>query len=213
MFAIRDRIDQTVNGLLSLRVITLTGLFIPHRISTQCTTHALSMHVIHFILVFAVFFQSASALEEEYETVFERISEDGVVRLIMESSLPQAGSPLTINLAFIDSLSGERIQDMNYDIVAMQNGEIVLSMLGVYASSGIASHNTMPLSTDDQVNVIVILQGIGPDAPYAGPQGEQIEIIVVPEFGEVAFAMLLTSTGVMLIIQRAKAKTLFKKKG
>jgi hypothetical protein len=84
----------------------------------------------------------------------------------------------------------------------MQNGEVVLSQLGLYTANGKTQHTTLPLSTNNQVDIIVILQGIGENAPYTGPQGETIETIIVPEFGMIAPVALILAISVMIIIQK-----------
>ncbi|MEM4253470.1 MAG: hypothetical protein QXE84_08115 [Candidatus Nitrosotenuis sp.] len=73
-----------------------------------------------------------------------------------------------MNTIFSNMATGSILHDVNYDVVAMQNGEIVLSQMGMYAKDGKADHTTAPLSTDNHVEVMIVLQGIGSEAPYSG---------------------------------------------
>jgi predicted secreted protein with PEFG-CTERM motif len=88
----------------------------------------------------------------------------------------------------------------------MQNGEIVLSQLGLYTANGRAQHVTSTLSTDNHVEIMIVLQGMGEAEPYTGPKGEMIELTVVPEFGAVVFVVLLL--GITSTIVFAKNKFL-----
>lgn len=160
------------------------------------------------VIIFAACSQSVFAQAQEPDTVQPqnsttlKVSEDGTINVQISSNLPKANSPLVINLRFSDAKTGNDLSDINYDMIAMQNGEVVLSQLGLYATDGRAQHVTSPLSTDNQVDVIVILQGIGKNAPYVGPQGETIETTVVPEFGVIAPVVLLLAVSLFIIVQK-----------
>lgn|GEM_PF-940030 len=152
-----------------------------------------------------IFMQPVFAQEGESKTHithFEMMSSDGSMTVAVDSSLPSAGSPLLVNLGFFDQ-DENHVFGMNYDIAIMQNGEIVLSQLGQHAANGIAHHATMPLTTDDQTVIMVVLQGIGKEAPYEGPQGETVEVTVVPEFGIMALLVLFLSVLATISVQRA----------
>ncbi|WP_268542964.1 PEFG-CTERM sorting domain-containing protein [Candidatus Nitrosotenuis cloacae] len=156
-----------------------------------------------FALIFALGTQQAFAQTDNASgTIIEETSSDGTVSIHIESNLPKAESPLVINIRFSDVMTGSSLSNVNYDIIAMQNGEIVLSQMGLHTANGLAQHVTQPLTADNHVEVMIILQGMGTDSPYSGPQGETIEIIVVPEFGAVASIVLLLSVIATIIIQK-----------
>jgi hypothetical protein len=163
-----------------------------------------------FAIIFAVYPQIAfaqvtdvpSELTQPQDLAVLKTSRDGTINVQISSNLPKEGLPLTINLKFSDAKTGNDLSNVNYDIIAMQNGEVVLSQLGLYTANGKTQHTTLPLSTNNQVDIIVILQGIGENAPYTGPQGETIETIIVPEFGMIAPVALILAISVMIIIQK-----------
>lgn len=136
-------------------------------------------------------------------TGVEQVSTDGTIKVQINTNLPKTGSTLVINLKFIDTKTGNNLSNVNYDLVALQNGELILSQLGLYTQNGIAQHITGTLSADNHVDVIVILQGIGENSLYSGPQGEVIETRVVPEFGGISIIVL----GVMTLITIGFYKT------
>lgn len=135
------------------------------------------MHVFILVVVVACCFQTVSAQSDhaEEQTVrLEMASADGTVRVHIESSMPKERTPLLINVKFSNTVTGSILHDVNYDFVAMQNGEIVLSQMGMYAEGGTAQHVTAPLSTDNQVEVMIVLQGIGSEAPILALAAKQL---------------------------------------
>lgn len=134
----------------------------------------------------------------------EQISADGTIKVQIDTNLPKTGSTLVINLKFIDTKTGNNLSNVNYDLVALQNGELILSQLGLYTQNGIAQHITSTLSADNHVDVIVILQGIGENSPYSGPQGEVIETRVVPEFGGISIIVLGVMTLITIVFYKTK---------
>ncbi len=149
-------------------------------------------------------FAQTNQTQDTETPIVEKISSDGSVKVRIDANLPKADSPLIINLRFIDVATNYDISNVNYDIVALQNGEPVLSQLGMYTQSGIAQHITGALSTDSHVDIMVILHGIGENAPYSGPQGEMFEARIVPEFGSVAIIILVTTISMVVVLHRSK---------
>lgn len=136
--------------------------------------------------------------------IVEKISADGSIKVRIDANPPKADSPLIINLRFIDAITNYDIPNVNYDIAVLQNGEPVMSQLGMYTQSGIAQHITGALSTDNHVDIMVILHGIGENAPYSGPQGEMFEARIVPEFGTVAIIILVTTITMVIALHRSR---------
>lgn len=163
--------------------------------------------ILFIVMIFVVCSQPIFAQDVDSNTVteyarHEKISADGTVKVEIDSNLPKAGSVLTITVRFSDVATGDDLADINYDIVAMQNGEVVLSQLGMYSASGRGQHVTSTLSTDNHVEIIVILQGMGETAPYTGPQGEALEVSVIPEFGIITSVIFLTSLMIAFTLQK-----------
>lgn len=159
------------------------------------------------LIVLAIVTTPAFAQENSTETTqitsVEKVSEDGSLRVQVDSNPPKEGIPLTINLRFIDTSTGQDIPHVNYDLVALQNGEPMLSQLGLYAQNGVAQHITAALSTDNHVDVMIILHGIGETAPYSGPQGEMFEARIVPEFGPIVMVILLITIMAVIVLHKA----------
>jgi len=142
------------------------------------------------------------------ETTVTGMSSDGKVRIEIISTNPTANEPMSIDLKFRDSSSGGLIQHANYDIVATQNGEEILSFMGAHEHEGNGMHNTASLASDDSVDIEVMLLGFGlPDdqANWTGPTGEVIYFNVVPEFGTVA-AMILAVAIISIIAVSARSR-------
>jgi len=135
-------------------------------------------------------------------TNVEKFSKDGSIKVYVDSNPPKGGAPLTINLRFTDANTGYDIPHINYDLVALQNGSPVLTQLGLYAQSGVAQHITAALETDNHVDILIMLHGIGEHSPYSGPQGEMFEARIVPEFGPIVIVTLFVSIMVGLVLHK-----------
>lgn len=168
------------------------------------------MNYFLFLVVFAVLIQPAFAqnvtenITSTENTSVEQISADGTIKVQIDTNLPKTGSTLVINLRFVDTKTGNNLSNVNYDLVALQNGESILSQLGLYTQNGIAQHITSTLSADNHVDVMVILQGIGENSPYSGPQGEVFEARVVPEFGSISIIVLAIIISVTIVFHKTK---------
>ena len=114
--------------------------------------------------------------------------------VIVEASAPTEGETMMIKAMF------EGAEHANYDIVATQNGQIVLEEMGAHSHDGQGSHQTDSLSSNDPVDISITFQGYGlPDSDKTGPIGEQVVFSnIVPEFGTIAIIVL--SVAIMSII-------------
>ena len=130
--------------------------------------------------------------QENNKTTIQNISADGSVTIEIETSKPTINEGMLIDIRFSDYNNKQLQEHMNYDIIATQNEEIVLSMIGEHKHDGNAKYTTMELASDDPVEIAITLQGIGIDEIH-GPQGETIEFKVVPEFGSIALMILTIS--------------------
>lgn len=139
-------------------------------------------------------------------TTVGQISSDGTVRIEIESNLPKTGNVLSMSVRFFDAATNEPISNVNYDIVAIQDGEIILSEVGAFAKSGTNQHMTSSLSKDSQVEVMTVLHGIGENPPFLGPIGDTIEVKIVPEFGSIVAMILTVATITCIILPRITHK-------
>ncbi len=144
----------------------------------------------------------------EEETTVTGMTSDGSMRIEITASNPAANEAMTIDLKFRDANSAGLVQHANYDIVATQNGQEVLSMMGAHEHEGEAMHTTAPLTSEDAVDIEVTLLGFGlPDneANWTGPTGEIIYFNVVPEFGTIAM-MILAVAIISIVAVSAKSR-------
>ena len=127
----------------------------------------------------------------------------------ISSNTADAGEMLAIDVTFT-TMSGEGVEHINYNIVATQNGEVVLEANDVHDHDGINDHMTAPLpaatSDDTPVEVEVIFNGYGlPDGEKTGPIGQVTTMQVVPEFGTIAM-MILAVAIISIVAVTAKSR-------
>ncbi len=138
---------------------------------------------------------------------------DGDVMINIESQPAGAGESMTIDVEFV-KMEGET-EHVNYNIMATQDGKVVLDEQGVHDHDGVMSHTTMALSSaasgDNPVDVEVEFLGFGlPDddpSTWTGPIGQMGETQVVPEFGTIA-VMILGVAIVSIIAVTARSKVI-----
>ena len=117
----------------------------------------------------------------------------------------QKGSPLTIEVEFLES-DGFVINHVNYDIIASQNGKVILADNGAHRHLfKYPVHTTDVLEFDPKthpVDIDVTFQGIGHFVGSLteesilgvyGPIGQTSAFQVVPEFGMVVSLVLVVS--------------------
>jgi len=146
---------------------------------------------------------------EEEETYANAMSSDGSVNVEIESSIPSTDEEMSIHVTFTDA-NGNKIQHVNYDINAMQEGTQVLSEEGAHKHEGEGMHTTDALASDRPVDIQVTILGLGlPDqeATWTGPKGDVIKLQVVPEFGTIA-ALVLAISIVSIIAVTTKSRVI-----
>ena len=144
----------------------------------------------------------------EEETTVTGMTSDGSMRVEITASNPAANEVMTIDLKFRDANSAGLVQHANYDIVATQNGQEILSMMGAHEHEGEGMHTTAPLTSEDAVDIEVTLLGFGlPDDQenWTGPTGEIVYFNVVPEFGTIAMMILVVAI-VSIVAITAKSR-------
>ena len=119
--------------------------------------------------------------------------------VLIKASEAMAGESMKIGIMFADS------EHVNYDIMATQNGEVVLSDEGAHEHEGMGTHMTAALATSDPVDITVTFQGFGVNE-LTGPIGETLEFAqVVPEFGTIA-ALILAVAIVSIVAVSARSR-------
>ena len=134
---------------------------------------------------------------------------DEPIMVEISSNTADAGEMLAIDVTFT-TMSGEGVEHINYNILATQNGEVVLEANDVHDHDGINDHMTAPLpaatSDDTPVEVEVIFNGYGmPDGEKTGPIGQVTTMQVVPEFGTIAM-MILAVAIISIVAVTAKSR-------
>lgn len=131
----------------------------------------------------------------------QTVSSDGSIWTFLAATEPVERERMTINVRFTDE-NGKQVNGINYDIIATQNDQVILSEKMVHQRNGIGDHLTQELASGDAVNIDITLQGIGTNPPFTGPQGESIKIIEVPEFGTIATIILGMSILSIVVISK-----------
>ena len=137
---------------------------------------------------------------------------DEPIMVEISSNTADAGEMLAIDVTFT-TMSGEGVEHINYNILATQNGEVVLEANDVHDHDGINDHMTAPLpaatSDDTPVEVEVIFNGYGmPDGEKTGPIGQVTTMQVVPEFGTIASLVLVVAISSIVVLS-AKGRLSF----
>ena len=108
---------------------------------------------------------------------------------------------MQIDVVFKDS------EHVNYDIVAVQDGQTVLEDMGAHEHKGVGSHRTMPLDLPPEqspLDITVTFNGYGIDT-MTGETGDVVFASIVPEFGAVA-ALVLAVAIVSIIAVTARSR-------
>ncbi len=122
------------------------------------------------------------------------MSQDGDYMIkVYPHTEPVANEMFAFTVVVTDSNDGETVH-LNYDVMAMQDGQTVLEKSEIHAHQGMKKHITSMLNSDSPVTVSITLQGFGVDmqdkSDRTGPIGETIELNIVPEFGTIAILVL-----------------------
>ena len=139
----------------------------------------------------------------------EMAHSDEPLMIEISSNTADAGEMLLVDVTFT-TMSGESVSHINYNIVATQNGEVVLEENDVHDHDGVVEHMTAPLpaatSDDTPVEVKVTFNGYGmPGEEMTGPIGEVATKQVVPEFGTIAM-MVLAVAIISIVAVTAKSR-------
>jgi len=135
----------------------------------------------------------------------------GISPMIDIFSTPAAkGERMSIQVEF-EGPDGNSLENVNFNIMATQNGQVVLDEQRVHDDDGEMSFLTMALPADSSdaspVDIDVEFLGFGIDPPFTGPIGQMEETQVVPEFGTIAM-MILGVSIVSIIAVTARSKVI-----
>lgn len=145
----------------------------------------------------------------ENGAIIKAVTSDGMMNVDVVATAPQADRWMLILLQFTDS-RGEPIQNVNYDISAIQNKSQVLSKPNSHSADGHAKHTTIKLSSEDPVEIQLRILGIGlidDGENWTGPT-DVIVVNVVPEFGPYVIMVLAVIVGVTVFVNRLTKITL-----
>ena len=81
--------------------------------------------------------------------------------------MPSEKQGMVFEVKIFDSKSGELIEDINYNVLATQEGTEVLKKFFVHENLGIGQHVTSPLISDNPVDIQIGLRGTGNLAPIS----------------------------------------------
>jgi len=163
---------------------------------------------VHPWMTGTVIVQEAHA-EDGAEDRAMAMSADGSVTVGIHSGVPAEGEELSLEIEFTDA-DGNAIEHVNYDIIARQDGNQILSESGQHTHNGLADFTTSELRSDSPVDVQIKILGLGlpgEEANWEGPMGETISVQVVPEFGQIAM-MILAVAIVSIVAVTARSKVI-----
>jgi predicted secreted protein with PEFG-CTERM motif len=141
------------------------------------------------------------------ETTVSGLSSDGKIRVEIIASNPTTDKIMSIDIKFRDSSGGLK-KNANYAIVATQKDNVVLSVMSAYDKEGEGMHKTIPLSSDDPVDIKVTLLGFGLQEDkmnWTGPTGEILMFNIIPEFNTTIIMVLVVGT-ISVIAISAKSR-------
>ncbi|MGQ0794863.1 MAG: hypothetical protein ACT4N5_01600 [Nitrosopumilaceae archaeon] len=133
-----------------------------------------------------------------------KVSSDGTIFVIIETTDATAGEYMGVDIIFEDSEENP-IQHVNYDLEVRQNQQEFLIVKSQHAENGKAEHWTRPLFSDDPVDIQAKILGIGlpkERANWSGPNDESLTFQAVPEFGLLTLTILMMSLMLLVPIQK-----------
>jgi len=136
-----------------------------------------------------------------------KISSDGTILVIIETTDATTGEYMGINVIFKD-LEDKLVKHVNYDLRVTQNQQEFLVVKSQHAENGMAEHWTRPLFSDNPIDVQVTILGIGlpkDRGNWTGQNDESLTFYAVPEFGILTLTILMISIMlVIILVQKSK---------
>lgn len=115
---------------------------------------------------------------------------------------PSGAQPMEIFVEF------ESEEHVNHDIKVTQHGGEFLNERDSYHQDGTGTHVTVPLNSEDPVDITITFQGYGnvPIEQRTGPIGQEVVFSnVVPEFGTITM-MILAVAIISIVVVTAKSR-------
>lgn len=136
-------------------------------------------------------------------STIQTITSDSSIWVSTTTTDPKEGERMSITANFFNK--DGRIEVATYDIIATQDGKIILDEKGVHKYVGDSTHLTSPLTSDNPVDIKITLQGDNINLPFDWPKGEAIDVKTVPEFGMIT-TMVLALSIISIIAITTKSK-------
>ena len=145
------------------------------------------------------------------ETLLRGITEDGQIMVQIIASKPMEHSPMMLNISFLDT-GDTLISNVNYTIEATQEDLQVLYDSNGYSERGLVTLSTLPLQTNEPVNIEIVINGIGLPENKDGwsiSKGQVLIFNVVPEFSMMATTILIIAlTSILVLSLKSKLRIL-----
>ena len=139
--------------------------------------------------------------------MIEGLSVDGKIFVKTSSTIPVQGEPSTIKVEFFDVFR-KPVKSVNYDILVMQDNNIVLDKKKSYSQFGVNFHETDSLMSSSPLDIKIKLLGFGisgMENEWIGSNGDIITFTTVPEFGTIT-AMVLVTAIITVIAVSARSR-------
>ena len=157
--------------------------------------------------------QNEKTTQSSEKLVYQGISDDGSLKVEITTEKPVPEKSMKINLKFIDMLDNP-VKNVNYDIIALQENKVVLSIRDLHSAYGSDIITTNRLLSDSAVEIDIMIHGIGlpgDEDRWTGPKGEVVMFHVIPEFGTIATMILVTSIlGILILSMKFRSLTFMK---
>ena len=132
------------------------------------------------------------------------LTQDGSTLVYITATDPKVNERMSITVDF-RTADGWIIKNVDYDIKAIQDGKTILDTKGAKSYVGNPAFLTAPLDSDNSVNISILLKNgdsmtliktlndFSIESPYVFPDGENVKIKTVPEFGSLPIIVLCIS--------------------
>ena len=132
---------------------------------------------------------------------------ENIVELTATQLVDQRVMQIDVVFKEMDGSEYVNSEHVNYDIVAVQDGETVLEDMGAHEHMGVGSHKTMQLDLDPEkypLDITVTFNGYG-ISEMTGETGDVVFASIVPEFGAMA-ALVLAVAIVSIVAVTARSR-------
>lgn len=152
--------------------------------------------------------------ENKNQTLLQGTTNDGNIMVQIIASTPKKNQSMEMNLAFFDKFN-KLIPNVNYGINVTQQGEKILENNSIYSEKGLSTLITRPLNSEEQISIIVKVNGSNFNNNLNDIlefDQETIEFTVIPEFGEFAIIFLGIAISITIIVKKKNNLPIFRMK-